>query len=524
MARTETIAAAKGRVLVVDDEPTNRELLLAIFEDVQDVELATAASGEEALKVAAEFRPDLVLLDIMMPGIDGYEVCRRMRAHSQLKHAKLLLVSAKAMPEERVVGYRAGADDYIVKPIDDEEMLAKVRVFLRLKFTEEIASDLRIAKAHAEEMSKAKDAFVATMSHEIRTPMNGIVGSLDLLRRTALAGEQVELVQVMHRSAGALLRVINDILDFAKLESGHLVLERVPFDLSVLLAEVVDLERNAAETKGLAVNLTISQEVPKALLGDPWRLRQVLLNLLDNAVKFTATGTIDLICEPDATTGLMRFVVSDTGVGISANALDRIFDAFAQEDASTTRRFGGSGLGLAICKHMVGLMGGTIVAKSAPGKGSSFVFTCALPVAAALSAEPDPSEADGQTRFDARVLVVDDNAANRLLATKMLQSLGCKVTTASSGREALELVAAHEFELILMDCSMPDMDGFETTRRIRGINATLGTTPIVAMTAYAMPGDRARCLESGMDDYLSKPVRIAELAKTIKRVGLRVHC
>ena len=520
MSSQPQVVANKGRVLVVDDEPMNRALMMAIFEDVDDLELAYAASGEEALTTATAFHPDLVLLDIMMPGIDGYEVCRRLRSDPRHRYIKILLVSAKAMPEERMVGYRAGADDYVVKPVDDEELLAKVRVFLRLGYTEEVAEDLRVAHQRVEEASKAKDAFVAMMSHEVRTPMNGILGSLEMLGRTPLAAEQVELVHLMQRSVGALLRIVNDVLDFAKVESGRLELEHTPFDLQALLDEVAGLERGAAEAKGIRIATIVEPTIPKAVVGDPHRLRQVLLNLMDNGIKFTSQGSVTLRCEPGGEPDRVRIAVTDTGIGIPKRTVASLFDAFVQADSGTARRYGGTGLGLAICKRLVELMGGTILVDSTEGKGTTFRFECQLPAAPPTREGDRPNEAKVDVRLRANVLVVDDNEANRLVARKMMQHLGCEVTTVPSGRQAIEALRKRTFDVVMMDCSMPEMDGFETTRRLREMPGKAAAVPIVAMTAYAMPGDRARCLEGGMNDYLSKPISVAELAAVLMRVGV----
>ncbi len=389
---------------------------------------------------------------------------------------------------------------------------------------ERITDELREAKSRAERASEAKGRFVATISHELRTPMNGILGTAELLTHAKLPPADAELVAIIERSARGLLAIISDVLDFTKAESGRIQLESTHFDLHGTLRALVDLELNVALKKRIDLELVIAPGTPQFVLGDPVRLRQVLLNLLDNAVKFTSVGGVTLMVRPAAgRPGILRFEVRDTGIGIEPSVQRSIFDPFVQADDSTTRRFGGSGLGLAICKHIVELMDGDLVVESQPGRGSTFRFECALPEAAGGRIEPEPPAPAAQNPLGMHVLVVDDNAVNRTIALRMLKWLGCTADSCSDGREAIELASAADYDAVLMDCAMPDVDGYQATAAIRTLSGPRGRVPIVAVTAHALAGDRDQCLAARMDDYLTKPIQIAELRAALVRNGERAR-
>ncbi|MBI5434628.1 MAG: response regulator [Planctomycetes bacterium] len=390
---------------------------------------------------------------------------------------------------------------------------------------EQLTRELSAAKVAAERASEAKGRFVATISHELRTPMNGILGTAELLLQESLSPDQSELVQVIHRSSRGLLSLINDVLDFTKAESNRIEIERIRFDLHKVLHAVIDLEANAAHAKAVRVLLEIDAVVPRWVVGDPVRLRQVLLNLLDNAIKFTERGEVKL--EAHRAQGdpeLLEFRIRDSGIGIPPHALASIFEPFTQADSSTTRRFGGTGLGLAICKRLVQLMGGEIGVDSVPDHGSTFRFQARLPAAAAGDgslAETSYRQAPSSP-LSARVLVVDDNPVNRLIATRMLERLGCSVLTVADGAEAVKRVADEDFDAVFMDCSMPGMDGYQATAAIRALPKPRRSVRVIAMTAHALSGDRQICLEAGMDDYLSKPMELAKLrAKLVENLDAR---
>lgn len=510
-------ASSPHTVLIVDDNQVNLNLLRNILLSA-DYTVIAASTTEEALELIRTESPDTILLDVMMPDMDGFSFCRSLKKDERFSDIPVIFLTSLSHKADIVEGFNAGGHDYIVKPFNRQELLARVRNHIHLYDT--LLENKRLTKL-SEDASRSKSEFLASMSHEIRTPLNSIIGMAEVLAETPLSKEQRKYVSIFRSAGESLLEIINDILDLSKIEACHTELESIDFHLPTLLNSVISILSVRATEQNCRISIHLNPETPQTISSDPTRLRQILINLVGNAVKFTKNGSVEIAVESTSSNTLL-FSVKDEGIGIPEEKQQLIFESFTQADSLTTRKYGGTGLGLTICQKLVKIMGGRIWLESAPEKGSTFFFTSRFNPATS-SPLPDPAESASppscQILHPARILLVDDNEDNRNLLCLYLRDTPFTIDTAGNGQEAFKVFRRSPYNLIIMDIEMPIMDGYEATKRIREWERDQGmkATPIIALTAHAFVRFRKKCMDSGCSDYLTKPVRKNILFQTISR-------
>jgi signal transduction histidine kinase len=523
-----------GKILVVDDTEGTRYAVVRTLKSA-GFDTVEAATGQEALDIIAREIPDLVTLDIHLPDINGFEICRRIKAAPETTHIPVLQVSASYVTsQDRIHGLEGGADSYLTHPFEPPVLIATVKALLRSRALYE---ELKVAESEqkrmAEEASLANEAktrFLSNMSHEIRTPLGIIQGFADLaLDENLSAREREEYLLTIKRNAESLTRLLGDILDLSKVEAGKIEVEKLEFQLPDLIHDVISAFRLQTAENGLAIQFATKEFFPLRVTSDSTRVRQVLVNLVSNAVKFTQTGgiTVTLSCGKNGDSHtVVKIEVKDTGIGMNEEQRGRLFQAFVQADSSITRKFGGTGLGLILSRRLAIALGGDLLlVHSQPGVGSRFEFSFDGGVLAddVLVKTLDQRGAEitttpksfANTLVGLKVLLVDDSEDNQILFGRYLAIAGAVVTLAYDGSKALEYLKSDTFDVILMDLQMPVLDGYAATEKLRvqGI-----TTPVVALTAYAMREQWERALKVGFTDFVTKPVNASTLIKTILKV------
>lgn len=502
-----------SEILIVDDS----EILDIVWKMISGdafVKLE-ASSFETAVSKIRVNKVDVIILSGELRSENGYVLCKRLRSYPTVKEIPIIMVIPTSDRKKIQLAMEAGATDYLLSPFSNEELLMRINLHLNLKKTKE----------NAETTVKTKAMLLANISHEIRTPLNGIIGMTDILKQTELISEQLEYLEIIRLSGENLLMLINDVLDFSKIEAGQITFERIRFNLIDIVNEVIKILSFKAEQKKLEFTAQFSPEIPDLVIGDPLRLKQILINLCSNAIKFTPRGSVKIkinLQKAEKTIARLFFEVEDSGIGISEESQAKLFQTFAQAENSITRKFGGTGLGLAICRNLVELMNGEIGVYSELGKGSNFYFNAEF----GLPDEEGGNITKSGNGRKLKILLAEDNIINQKVAILNLEKLGHTVALANDGKEAIDKYHNETPDVILMDIQMSGMDGLEATRKIREwekANKTEKPVPIVAMTAHTLESDKELFIGSGMNDFLYKPFNWNDLVNVLDRISTLVE-
>ncbi len=526
----------KFEILIVDDMKDNLLALNALLER-EDVKISQALSGNVALELLMKHDFCLALIDVNMPHMSGFELAEFMRGSKKTKNVPIIFVTATAKDQSfSFKGYESGAVDFLLKPLDPHAVKSKVNVFIelfqqknelcrQLTTITELMADLNASKDEAEKANTSKTQFLANMSHEIRTPIGAILGFIDLLKNPAiLQKDKDSYMVVVEKNSQQLLSLIDDILDLSKVEAGKMTVENIEFSLAEMLSDIQASMNLKAESKGIQFIFFIETTAPHLICTDPVRLRQVLGNVLGNAIKFTERGSVELrVFYSDP---MLKFVVTDTGLGITKEQGDCLFEPFSQADSSTTRKYGGTGLGLILSRRLCQAMGGRLdLVNSRANVGSTFSIEVNSPLLQNAImcdekelmgfGEPQPVARNNKKMLiGLKVLLVEDSQDNQMLITTYLGMEGAVVKVASDGSEGINCALAEEFDVVLMDIQMPVLDGHEATKKLRSLNYE---KPIIALTAHAMKEEKAKCIASGFTDFLAKPLQRDLLTAVLTR-------
>ncbi len=511
------------KVLYVEDNEEAREATLGFLSNIFE-DITVAVNGEDGLEKFKEAQAkqhpfEILFTDINMPLMNGIEMIKQVKESDS--EVPCIILSAHNESNYFLDSIKLGVDDYILKPIEIKQFLDTVyKVISRLKLTHENRQDkekLKVKVVELEQATKAKSEFLANMSHEIRTPLNAIMGFIDILKNESRGRKALEYVNIIDSSSMVLLQIIEDILDFSKIESGKLDIDKIDFNTNDEFSVVMYLFQAKASHKNISLCLDIDENLPPILNTDPLRIKQIISNLIGNAIKFTPEGKHIFVTIGYAE-GQLEVSVRDEGIGIAPEKQGHIFEAFNQEDSSITRKYGGTGLGLSISRELVTLLGGELKLKSEVGVGSEFYFAIPATIGSAIEQKSLPLKSiDFSSK---RVLLVEDNKANQMFMKVVFKKLNLSFDIANDGVEAVEMFQSNQYDAILMDENMPNMNGIEATRQIVAYSRknNLPHTPIIALTANALKGDRERFLNAGMDEYLTKPLSQERLSMVLKQV------